>query len=62
MVDITITDVNEPPDVTGDGDAAPTFNENDGNIATRLRAYVASDPEDKDFDSDFWSVAGADRE
>ena len=54
-VTIMVTDVNEPPDVTGD--AAVSFAENTGNIA-ELDTYNEDNPED-DIAST-WSVAGAD--
>ena len=57
MVTITVTDVNEPPEVTGE--AAVMFNENTGNITTELDTYREDNPED-DVLSTAWSVAGAD--
>ena len=57
MVDITITDVNEPPAITGP--AAVPFNEDTGNIATALGTYPGDNPEDDNVDPT-WSVAGAD--
>ena len=63
-VNITVTDVNEPPEVTGttspdtnDG-AELMFNEVDGNIDTALDTYMGDNPEDS-VDST-WSVAGPD--
>ena len=61
IVNITITDVNEPPAI--DGDAAVTFNEVSRGIATALDAYMADDPEtpaEDDTAGVTWSVAGAD--
>ena len=58
-VDITITDVNEPPTFTGG--AALTFDEEDGTvdtIAAALDTYTATDPEGTNIKA--WSVAGAD--
>ena len=53
---ISITDVNEPPAVTGD--ATATFNEDTGNETAALHTYAAVDPEG---DAPItWSVAGAD--
>ena len=43
---ITVTDVNEPPAVTGD--AAASFDEVVGNIATALQTYTEADPETND--------------
>ena len=60
-VTITVTNVNEPPEITGD--AATTFQEVQGNIATPLHDYEADDPETggTNNDSDVtWSVAGDD--
>ena len=55
-VTITISDVNEPPAVTGN--ATSTFDETDGNIATPLNTYTAADPEN---DTPItWSVSGTD--
>ena len=56
MVNITVTDVNEPPAVTGMD--AVTFAEVDGNIDTALHTYNEDNPEDEDPST--WSVAGAD--
>ena len=60
MVKITVTDVNEPPAVTGD--ATATFNEETGGIDTELFAYTANDPETATADNTevTWSVAGPD--
>ena len=49
-VKVIITEVNEPPAITGE--AAPAFNENN-NITTRVARYSAIDPER---DSFTWSV------
>ena len=57
MVIITVTDVNEAPDVTGD--AAVTFDEETGVITVPLDAYAAVDP-DEDAPTLTWSVDGAD--
>ena len=60
-VTITVTNVNEPPAVTGD--AAVMFEELVGNIVTELHDYAADDPETQggNNDSDVtWSVAGDD--
>ena len=58
-VNIMVTGVNEPPDVTGM--AAVTFNEVAGQIATTLHDYTADDPETAGTDNDSnWSVTGAD--
>ena len=55
-VNINVTDVNEPPAVTGDAEV--TFQEVAGQIATPLVTYTAPDPED---DTPItWSVEGAD--
>ena len=60
-VTITVTDVNEPPAIAGDaGDAAVTFDEETGVIATPLDTYMATDPEGVDVASTAWSTAGAD--
>ena len=56
-VTITVTDVNEPPAFTG-GDAEVTFEEVDGDIATELDTYMATDPENNTPIT--WSVTGAD--
>ena len=53
-VKVLVTDVNEPPVITGD--AAPTFNEN-ANINSRVARYTATDPERGSFE---WSVEGTD--
>ena len=57
-VTITVTDVNEPPD-DSPTEAAVTFND-DGDIATVLGPYLATDPERVVVDATAWSVAGAD--
>ena len=60
-VDITVTDVNEPPVIAGD--ATVTFNEDTGDVAVALVSYMVTDPEEAIFgldDPDPWSVAGAD--
>ena len=54
---ITVTDVNEAPDVMGD--AAVTFDETTGNIDTALDTYTADDPDDG-APTSTWSVDGAD--
>ncbi len=54
-VTITVTDVNEPPTVTGDADAAV-----DENTETFTRTYFASDP-DGSASTFTWSLSGADR-
>ena len=60
-VNIMVTDVNEPPAVTGAAEV--TFQEGQGDIATSLDDYTADDPEtsgaNNDSDSN-WSVSGAD--
>ena len=56
-VTITVTDVNEAPDVTGA--AAVTFQEVAGVIATPLARYTAPDADADDI-SVTWSVSGAD--
>ena len=56
-MNITVTDVNEPPAVAGD--AAATFNEETGDIATPLKTYAAADP-DAGAPAPTWSVAGPD--
>ena len=43
-VNITVTDVNEPPNVTGK--AAVPFKEATGNIEEMLDTYAADNPED----------------
>ena len=58
MVDITVTDVNEPPSIIGA--AAVNFGENSGDITTPLGTYMATDPESEALGPDLWSVAGAD--
>ena len=55
-VTITVTDVNEPPAITGD--AAATFEEVAGDITTPLDTYDEDDPETNDPST--WSVAGDD--
>ena len=55
-VNITVTDVNEPPAVTGD--AAVTFAEDTGDITTALDTYDEDNPEDNVAST--WSVAGPD--
>ena len=56
MVTITVTDVNEPPAITGD--AAVMFEEVAGAIATPLHTYDATDPEN---DTPIvWSLSGVD--
>ena len=57
MVEITVTDVNEPPAIKGN--ATATFLEMGGAIDQMLAAYTADDPERTGVDST-WSVAGAD--
>ena len=57
MVEITVTDKNEAPEVTGN--AGVTFNEDTGAIATALHTYVAVDPDDSP-PTPTWSVGGAD--
>ena len=54
---ITITDVNEAPAV--DGDAAVTFNEDNGDIAD-LATYMAADLDADAPPASTWSVAGPD--
>ena len=56
MVTITVTDVNEPPAVTGS--AALTFAENDDISALGDNTYTAMDPEDSGDST--WSVTGTD--
>ena len=56
-VTINVTDVNEPPAVTGE--AAVTFQEEAGTIGTVLGTYMAADP-DEGAPPPTWSVAGAD--
>ena len=56
-VTITVTDVGEPPAVSGE--AAETFAELAGNIATALDAYTGTDP-DEGAPTPTWSVAGDD--
>ena len=61
MVEIAVTDVNEPPAVVGD--ATATFNEDTGGIDSELFAYMANDPEtsgDVNNTEVTWSVAGPD--
>ena len=53
---ITVTDVNEPPAV--DGNAAVTFDEDTGDIATPLGTYMEDDPETDDAST--WSLSGDD--
>lgn len=55
-VKVLVTDVNEPPEVSGDD--SPTFKEN-ANINNRLARYTATDPER---DSVEWSVDGTDKD
>ena len=60
-VTITVTDVNEPPAVSGE--AAVTFDEVMGVIAVPLHTYTAVDPEAVDPENDSavtWSLSGAD--
>ena len=56
-VNITVTDVNEPPAVTGDDTV--DFTEVAGNINDALDTYMANDPENE-VSADPWSLAGAD--
>ena len=62
---ITITDVNEPPVVTGSPDtvtkngAELMFKEVEGDITDPLDTYAGADPEEVEFTA-AWSVAGAD--
>ena len=58
MVVITVTDVNEAPEVAGD--AAVNFDEVAGDIATPLDTYTGTDEDGDDTGVDTWSVAGAD--
>ena len=61
MVTITVTNVNEPPAVTGE--AGVTFKEVEGDIAMALHDYSADDPETADANNDSdvtWSRSGAD--
>ena len=58
IVDITVTDVNEPPSITGA--AEKSFEEVKGDIFSALDTYMATDPELVSLDPDPWSVAGAD--
>ena len=61
MVTITVTNVNEPPAVTGVAEV--TFAELAGDIDGTLGDYTADDPEttgDNNDDDVTWSVAGAD--
>ena len=55
-VKVRVTDVNEPPIITGE--AMPTFNENTG-ITNRVARYTATDPER---DSFTWTVDGTDKD
>ena len=55
-VKVRVTDVNEPPIITGE--AMPTFNENTG-ITNRVARYTATDPER---DSFTWTVGGTDKD
>ena len=61
---ITVTNVNEPPTVTGqtsavtNNGAALTFQEENGKIADLLNTYMEADPEAAG--DSIWSVAGAD--
>ena len=60
-VTITVTNVNEAPEITGE--AGVTFGEVDGNIDTALDDYEADDPETGGTNNDndvTWSVAGDD--
>ena len=54
---VTVTDVNEAPAVAGD--AAETFDEDDGDITEVLHDYMATDP-DVEAPTPTWSVGGAD--
>ena len=56
-VTINVTNVNEPPAVTGE--AAVTFEEEAGSIATPLDTYTGTDP-DAGAPTPTWSVAGDD--
>ena len=55
-VTITVTDVNEPPDVTGDAEV--TFNEVADDITTVLDTYEEENPEDSVTST--WSLSGTD--
>ena len=55
-VKVRVTDVNEPPIITGE--AMPTFDENTG-ITNRVARYTATDPER---DSFTWTVDGTDKD
>ena len=60
-VNITITDVNEPPAIGGDAEVM--FNERSDEITASLVDYMADDPETSRMDDTgdvTWSVAGAD--
>ena len=54
-VTITVTNIDEPPTVTGDAEV--TFQEN-GAIATELNTYTENDPETNDAST--WSLSGID--
>ena len=56
VVTINVTDVNEPPAVTGDAEV--TFQEVAGDIATPLRTYEGDNPEDDVAST--WSLSGTD--
>ena len=58
MVTITVTNVNEPPAVTGE--AAVMFQEVTDDIATELDTYGALDPDPDDNNATTWSVTGDD--
>ena len=60
-VTITVTNVNEPPAITGEAEVP--FEEVEGDIATALGDYTADDPETSGQNNDndvTWSVAGDD--
>ena len=56
VVTINVTDVNEPPMVTGDAEV--TFQEVAGQIATALHTYMEDNPEDDVLST--WSLSGTD--
>ncbi len=56
-VTITVTDVNDAPVVAAGRDMPPTFDETDGDIATALETYTATDA---DGNTMTWSLGGAD--
>ena len=58
-VTIEVTDLNEPPTITGDPAATLSFAE-DGDVATALATYTATDQDEGETATLTWSVTGDD--